>query len=939
MQVQVEKKQKAFTQYDDIFPGPFEWDDLEIGAAFDESGSVEVDIEPVSTVSEETQETIPAGDAQGQKIPAPKLGEGKNGELNLIEGKGGQDPLDPVTEQEEQMPEVVEPIETIVQPVVQEGPIVSFDEKQRLVIETNSFKEAWKTAGYYLTPNVGETWIWRRRNKVDPTKYKDGLYGYGFASAAAWFNHTHNKLQDVDLELLKEISGNVAAYDKVKRLKVDVLLSDHLVNLVYSAQRVIYPKHPSKHTGKHDPKVMKQDMQKWKTEQAKLKQQTTLKETGPKVPGAVEGGAGGGVIDTLLGIYIDMQPSTWIIRYLLEQYDKLPQAEKEQRAKASIQKKIAELNKDKNEGAPDWMKYLSPGLATAWDFVTAAQLGYYKHMATLSPKSYVNLVTRSLRVTLEPDFYKGIVGGILPGIGSWFEDLWESIKAIASLVSDVAQFAWNLPTHLANAYEGAKAAGAWIADNAPLIQQFIGEMMSNSQVLPELAAGIKQSFLSMAESAGKSMAEGAVNYISKSYYEQGKSVGSMIGYIIPEIILAIFSGAIGNALKLGLKGLQLAKKAISSLKAFEKAADLLHMARAGLMKLREFFKSFSLFKKSTYAPIKGKFDEIIDMMAEFFGFKIDEMADVTKHLDDVNGNNMPEVSDVTKRKEDLVTKQKEVAGTKQKQWESDAEREFGPSEQVKKDSNLDEADQQRKKQEIDNDRETKKEVYIKAKVIKEIADKEDAPVPVLMGRLAPLTKINPKLGVRFDYERVGEGVYRILMYASPPHDLGSYTTDSKTKKTKGQPEEQLTDAGKYDPVPPTPDELSRVLKWQEVRNKFLHKWRDIDLSQYSDEVQKLIKKRPNPENSIRKSLTPDDLAAALKEKRGVQIFDKATGKLYDHIQEVENAMTNIKNSIVEIKARIDKFPLNELNSPNAKILTERLADLSNVLDYFRKYYR
>lgn len=753
MQVRVEKKPKAFSHFDDyMIPDPYDWDSLAIPeAVFNKNGTAEMDIPLADTTIVGGQEAGVQGDAQGQKIPAPKLGEGENGELDLIEGTGNQDPLDPVIEEAEQQPVAVEAIEPVVEPVVQTGPVVSFDEKQRLVIETSSFKEAWKTAGYYLTPNVGETWIWRRRNKVDPTKFRDGLYGYGFASAAAWYNHTHNKLTDVDLELLKEISGNIAAYDKVKRLKVDVLLSDHLVNLVYSAQRVLYPKEPAKHTGKHDPKVIKQDIQKWKTEQAKLKEKTTLKEPAPKVPGASEGGGSdGGVIDMLLEGFINIQPSTYIIRYLLEQYDKLPQAEKEQRAKAAIQRKIAELNQDKNEGAPDWMQFLSPSLATAWDFITAAQLGYYKQMGSLHPKDIVNLGTRSLRATIEPNFFKGVVAGIGPGIWSWFVDIWESIKAVGSLVGDIAEFAWNLPTHLSNAYEGAKAAGEWIAKNGQLIGQFIKEMFSNSQVLPELAAGIKQSFLSMAESAGKSLAEGAISYISKPYYEQGKSVGNMIGYIIPEIILAVFSGAIGNALKLGLKGLQLTRKAISSLKAFEKAGDLLRMAKTGLMTLKDFFKNFSLFKKSTYAPIKEKFDEIIDMMAEFFGFKIDEIADVSKKVDNVNSSNVPEVSDVTKKKEDMVKQRKEMDVKKKDQFNEEAKKDI----ENDPDSANDPPDV----------KESKQKALVLAKGIEAKADAEDIPVAELLARLMPLTSFK---GVKdFEAEPLGPGNYMIWMIGS-----------------------------------------------------------------------------------------------------------------------------------------------------------------------------
>lgn len=151
--------------------------------------------------------------------------------------------------------------------------------------------------------------------------------------------------------------------------------------------------------------------------------------------------------------------------------------------------------------------------------------------------------------------------------------------------------------------------------------------------------------------------------------------------------------------------------------------------------------------------------------------------------------------------------------------------------------------------------------------------------------------------------------------------------DKPKTKTKGVEEDQLSDKAKNYPSPLTESELARVYKWQDIRNKYLKKWREMDLSAYSKEVQELLTKKPNPDNAIRNNMTPDDLAAVIKEERGVKIYDEA-GNYYNHIQEYENAITTVTKRIQEIQKALGE--LTDLNSPDALILQEKLGDLSNI---------
>lgn len=93
-------------------------------------------------------------------------------------------------------------------------------------------------------------------------------------------------------------------------------------------------------------------------------------------------------------------------------------------------------------------------------------------------------------------------------------------------------------------------------------------------------------------------------------------------------------------------------------------------------------------------------------------------------------------------------------------------------------------------------------------------------------------------------------------------------------------------------------------------------------------------------------MTPDDLAAVIKEKRGVKIPDPRTpGRYYDHIGEFEQAAQSIKNAIGNkdrgIIAALDKLKSQgKANSYEYSLLQSKLKDLSSLLDYYeKKLYR
>lgn len=140
-------------------------------------------------------------------------------------------------------------------------------------------------------------------------------------------------------------------------------------------------------------------------------------------------------------------------------------------------------------------------------------------------------------------------------------------------------------------------------------------------------------------------------------------------------------------------------------------------------------------------------------------------------------------------------------------------------------------------------------------------------------------------------------------------------------KTEGIEETQLTNMGRNIP-PLTSEELARVLEWQDIRNKFLKEWREKDFSTFVPDLQNRLKKVTN---SIRKNLTPDDIAAVIKEKRGVQIL-KLDGTPFNHLEENEQAIDSIVKTIKELKTQMNRDIGNHIKCETL------IGDLSNLKD-------
>lgn len=154
-------------------------------------------------------------------------------------------------------------------------------------------------------------------------------------------------------------------------------------------------------------------------------------------------------------------------------------------------------------------------------------------------------------------------------------------------------------------------------------------------------------------------------------------------------------------------------------------------------------------------------------------------------------------------------------------------------------------------------------------------------------------------------------------------------------------EAQLTVKGLLEPDTLHIAELSNIEQWEGIRNKFLKKWRDIDVSAFPPETQRLL--QGSADKVIRKNMKPDDLAAILKENRGVKII-KPDGEFYEHKKEFNQAREAILK-IIGGKGSHQRPGLKDRSSTLAadgrthtleyQLLQERLSDLSNLLGAYK----
>ncbi|MEZ4462931.1 MAG: polymorphic toxin type 28 domain-containing protein [bacterium] len=110
----------------------------------------------------------------------------------------------------------------------------------------------------------------------------------------------------------------------------------------------------------------------------------------------------------------------------------------------------------------------------------------------------------------------------------------------------------------------------------------------------------------------------------------------------------------------------------------------------------------------------------------------------------------------------------------------------------------------------------------------------------------------------------------------------------------------------------------------------MKKWRQFDSSKFPQQTRDLLYGKAD--RSIRNSMTPDDLSAVIRERRGEQIL-KPDGTPYDHIMEYAQARRAVVKSLEAIDERRAKIG-DQAVPGEVDVLAMKRRDLSSLMDAY-----
>jgi hypothetical protein len=249
-------------------------------------------------------------------------------------------------------------------------------------------------------------------------------------------------------------------------------------------------------------------------------------------------------------------------------------------------------------------------------FMREFTIGYIEHMSSLDAKTRVKSMERFLYSHTQLDYYKGIFDGIGEGLIDWFKDLWGMFKGMYDLIAKLPQY-----------IDQIRAAFGDMADmvidlirflNDPSSADSLTDLIKNfdpMDIFKWIDAGIEKA----GQKAGAWAAEKVIGFMNLSPFEAGRKIGWLVGYLIPEVILAIFSFGIGTAVKAGVQAFARAMDLIFRIlgKTLKLVINAIKIVVGALDKVIDFVKSIAQFFKRAGKKMSGFFDKLEEFFQKF----------------------------------------------------------------------------------------------------------------------------------------------------------------------------------------------------------------------------------------------------------------------------------------------------------------------------------
>lgn len=174
------------------------------------------------------------------------------------------------------------------------------------------------------------------------------------------------------------------------------------------------------------------------------------------------------------------------------------------------------------------------------NFASSFVIGLLDQALNTPPEVLQQVLRSFLTAVIDPEFNLGTLTGIVQGIGNWFTDLWDTVSAIGEFIGAAFETLTSPETYTDDIPELVQA----LQDSFPAVREFLQELE-----LAELMAGLHGIASSMGEQLGAGAFSQIIGFMGASPFGQGLGIGKIIGYLIPEVVLAVVTSGGGSAIK------------------------------------------------------------------------------------------------------------------------------------------------------------------------------------------------------------------------------------------------------------------------------------------------------------------------------------------------------------------------------------------------------
>ena len=322
---------------------------------------------------------------------------------------------------------------------------------------------------------------------------------------------------------------------------------------------------------------------------------------------------------------IDNSPVTIMINAYLDWWATIPQEVREKNVQKYYQQQLDLYEKMQADWS--WLDtYILPlagtlpgvgsaiGISFIYDLYVSFNIGYFDYLSKSDPKLLVMSTERTLRNLTQLEHYKGILFGFFEGVYDWGKDIvdtfvmvGEAIKTFADIITDpetyekIAQFTGD--------------AMQYVITNKDEIQKSLKDL-SFVEVILGAVSGMREALKSKGKEMGSGAAQTLVKFAGGSPYDQGFSFGKIIGFIVPEIVLAVASSGIWTAVKGALKGIQVVTKILKPLLNGLKVG--LAMLKSAMSAAGDLVKFIKIFISEILAKTKNGASKFWEKMQEVF---------------------------------------------------------------------------------------------------------------------------------------------------------------------------------------------------------------------------------------------------------------------------------------------------------------------------------